>query len=111
MLPAGWRSAPGSAAFTLDHPNETQHFPFQVTPGNIEQRRYRITAEAQTGTRTIREGYRSVTYPGLIPTNLYSPATYTVSMVDVKVAPGLKVAICQEPEIRCRRLWKILEFS
>jgi hypothetical protein len=50
-----------------------------------------MTAVAQTATGITREGFRTVGYPGLIPTNLYSPATYTVSMVDVKVAPGLKV--------------------
>lgn len=32
-----------------------------------------------------------MSYPGLIPTNLYSPATCTVSILNVKVAPDLKV--------------------
>jgi hypothetical protein len=91
LLPAGWRSAPRNAAFALHHLNETQHVSFQVMPGHIEQRRYTLTAEAQTATHTTREGFRTVTYPGLIPTNLYTPATNTVSMVEVKVASGLKV--------------------
>jgi hypothetical protein len=62
-----------------------------VTPDNIEPRRYTLTAVAQTRTFTTREGFRTVGYAGLIPTNLYTPATYTASMLHVKVAPGLNV--------------------
>ncbi len=38
-----------------------------------------------------REGYKTVGYAGLLPANLYKPATYRARGVDVKVAPGLKV--------------------
>ncbi|MBV8828351.1 MAG: PIG-L family deacetylase [Acidobacteriaceae bacterium] len=92
LLPAGWRSQPLNAAFVLHHPNEKQQLSFRVMPANMEHGKYTLTAVAQTPTFTTHEGFRRVGYPGLIPTDLYSPATYTASLLDVKVAPGLKVA-------------------
>jgi LmbE family N-acetylglucosaminyl deacetylase len=91
LLPAGWRSVPRDATLAIRPSGETQHYSFQVMPRKVEQRKYTLTAVAQVTTGMTREGYRVVGYPGLLPTNLYSPATYTASMVDVKVAPGLKL--------------------
>jgi hypothetical protein len=53
---------------------------------------YTMTAVASYAGQEYREGYKTVGYDGLLPTNLYRPATYRASGVDVKVAPGLKVA-------------------
>ena len=44
------------------------------------------------GTAETSLGYRSVGYPGLPSTNLYTPATVHVIGVDVTTAPGLRVA-------------------
>jgi hypothetical protein len=62
-----------------------------VTPGRMTETAYTMTAVASFAGREYREGYKTVGYAGLLPGNLYRPATYTARGVDVKVAPGLKV--------------------
>ncbi len=42
--------------------------------------------------KEYREGYTRVGYPGIVRDNLYEPATVRVQPVDVRVAPGLRVA-------------------
>jgi NPCBM-associated, NEW3 domain of alpha-galactosidase. len=92
-MPAGWRSQPDSAKFLTSAPGQEQAVEFVVTPGALGEKAYTLTAEATSAVtnRTYSEGYRAVGYPGLTLSNLYSPATYRTSGVDVKVAPHLKV--------------------
>jgi len=93
QMPAGWRSQPDSAKFLTKKPGEAQAVKFVVTPGRLGEKAYTLTVEATSSAtnRTYAEGYRAVGYPGLTLSNLYSPATYRTSGVDVKVAPHLKV--------------------
>ena len=42
--------------------------------------------------RNYLEAFRAVGYPGLTFTNFYAPATFHTSTVDVKTAPGLRIA-------------------
>ena len=92
-MPAGWQSQPDSANFLTSAPGQEQAVPFVVTPGALGEKAYTLTAEATSSVtnRTYAEGYRAVGYAGLTRSNLYSPATYRTSGVDVKVAPHLKV--------------------
>lgn len=90
-LPAGWRSAPASAPFITLQDGEDQSVQFAVTPANMSEQPYQITAMADYAGKTYREGYDSTGYPGLRPYFLYRPATYKTTGVDVKVAPGLNV--------------------
>jgi hypothetical protein len=92
-MPAGWRSQPDSAKFLTTKPGEEQTVKFVVTPGALGEKAYMLTAEATSSVthRTYTEGYRAVGYTGLTLSNLYSPATYRTSGVDVRVAPHLKV--------------------
>jgi LmbE family N-acetylglucosaminyl deacetylase len=90
-LPEGWRSEPSSAEFAFHHAGETQMFSFRVTPAALAPKSYTLTAIAKTANGTTSEGFRSVGYKGLIPTNMYTAATYRARGVDVKVAAGLKV--------------------
>ncbi|GGG73596.1 PIG-L family deacetylase [Edaphobacter dinghuensis] len=92
-MPAGWRSQPDSAKFVTQKPGEEQTVKFVVTPGTLGEKAYTLTTEAISSVtnRTYTEGYRAVGYTGLTLSNLYSPATYRTSGVDVKVAPHLKV--------------------
>jgi hypothetical protein len=64
---------------------------FQVTPRNLKEQPYQITAMAEYGGHHYTEGYEVTGYPTLRPYYLYKPATYKTSGVDVKVAPGLKI--------------------
>jgi hypothetical protein len=91
QLPAGWTSQPASAPFATSDDGQDQSVAFQVTPGQLSEKPYEITAVADYGGRSYREGYETTGYPGLRPYFLYRPATYKLSGVDVTVAPDLKV--------------------
>ena len=90
-LPKGWHSKPEDAEFSLGGDGQDQSVSFAVTPSNLEQKPYRITAAATYDNHRYAEGYQVTGYPGLRPYFLYRPATYRTSGVDVKVAPNLKV--------------------
>lgn len=90
-LPQNWTATPESASFRLNT-GEDSTVTFTVHPAALAQEMYTIEAVAHSGNFEYSEGYRRVGYPGLLPYNFYSPATYKVRGVDVKVAPKLKVA-------------------
>jgi LmbE family N-acetylglucosaminyl deacetylase len=90
-LPEGWRSEPSNAQFAFKRAGESQMFSFRVTPAALTQKSYKLTAVAETANGTTSEGFRAVGYKGLIPTNMYTAASYRARGVDVKIAPGLKV--------------------
>ena len=85
-LPDGWTAAP--ASIPLSAPSAT----FTVTPAVLAERAYRISAVATHAGREYREGYEITGYSGVRPYFLYRPATLKTIGVDVKVAPGLKIA-------------------
>lgn len=91
-LPTGWSSQPASAPFTTQNEGDDRTVTFRVTPSNLSEKAYSITAVADFGGKQFREGYEATGYPGLARSyNLYRPSTYQTSGVDVKIAPGLKV--------------------
>jgi LmbE family N-acetylglucosaminyl deacetylase len=90
-LPGGWRATPASAEFSTTHEGEDLALAFQVTPANLAEKPYEITAIADCGGKNYREGYRITGYSTLRPYFLYTPAKYRMTGVDVEVAPGLRV--------------------
>jgi LmbE family N-acetylglucosaminyl deacetylase len=90
-LPAGWKSEPASAPFSTAQDGDDLGLSFTVTPSNLGEKPYSITAVAEFAGKQYREGYHVTGYSGLRPYFLYTPSTYKTSGVDVKVAPGLKV--------------------
>ncbi len=96
-LPAGWSCEPEQAAFHLKSAGDTAPLTFSVTPAPGESGAYAIQAVAHSGGNVYETGWQSVGYPGLRPYNLYSPAQLKTRRVDVKVAPGLKVAYVMGP--------------
>jgi LmbE family N-acetylglucosaminyl deacetylase len=91
-LPAGWKSEPASVPFSTTQDGDDLGVSFTVTPSNLAEKPYAITAVAAYGAKQYREGYQITGYSGLRPYFLYSPSTYETRGVDVKVAPDLKVA-------------------
>ena len=91
-LPQGWRSEPASAPFSTTADGEDRSVSFTVTPANLTEKVFTITAVAELGGKQYREGYSVAGYPGLRSSFLYRPAVYKTSGVNVKVADGLKVA-------------------
>jgi LmbE family N-acetylglucosaminyl deacetylase len=90
-LPAGWRSTPESVGFSAAQEGEDHSVAFQITPGKLAEKSYKITAVANYSGKTYREGYQVTGYNGLRPYFLYTSSTYRTTGVDVKVAPGLNV--------------------
>lgn len=88
-LPAGWKAPVEEFSTAKDGDDET--LAFRVTPGNLREKAYTITAVASYEGHEYKEGYHTVGYPGLRPYNLYRPSAYRTTGVDVKVAPGLNV--------------------
>ena len=88
-LPRGWRSNPGEAPFALARDGEDQTITFSIAPDLVKPAEYEITAVAQYGGRSYREGYRLTGYPGVRPYPFYRSATYRAVGVDVKTAAGL----------------------
>ncbi len=91
-LPQGWKSEPSTAEFSTSDDGQDQSVTFRVSPANLTEKPYRITAQAEYDGHRYTEGYDVTGYPGLRPYFLYRPATYRLSGVDVKVAPDLKIA-------------------
>jgi len=91
-VPSGWRVSPSSAEFATAADGQDQSATFTVTPANLAERAYQITAVADYAGKQYREGYSVTGYPGVRPYFLYRASTLRTSGVDVKVAPGLKVA-------------------
>lgn len=90
-LPEGWTSQPASADFSTSDDGQDQAVTFQVTPENLAEKPYRITAVSEYNGHHYSEGYETTGYTGLRPYFLYKPATYRFTGVDVKVAPDLHV--------------------
>jgi LmbE family N-acetylglucosaminyl deacetylase len=97
--PAGWRVTPSDAtiAFTREDESVTTRFmvapPAQVGAGNVP-----ITAEAvssqaagvENGT-AFSTGYQAIEYPHIQRRHKLIPATATLKVMDVAVAPGLSI--------------------
>jgi hypothetical protein len=90
-LPNGWTAAPEEYPFTLSEDGENETVAFQVTPHSVKTENYQIKATAQYNGKTYEEGYEMVGYPGLRPYPYYRPATYTLTGVNVKTAPNLRI--------------------
>ena len=91
-LPAGWTSEPASAPFNTEAYNDERIVNFQITPKSVAAKPYSITAVAQSGGQEYKQGFEMAGYVGLRPYPFYRPSTYQTTGVDLKVAPGLKIA-------------------
>jgi len=90
-LPAGWTSQPASADFSTSDDGQDQSVTFEVSPANLAEKAYRITALAEYSGHRYAEGYDVTGYTGLRPYFLYKPSVYRLAGVSVKVAPDLRV--------------------
>ncbi|MBV9677985.1 MAG: PIG-L family deacetylase [Acidobacteriaceae bacterium] len=90
-LPDGWTAAPNEYPFAFSEDGENETIAFQVTPHSVKTETYQIKAAAQYNGKTYEEGYEMVGYSGLRPYPYYRPATYTLTGVNVKTAPNLRI--------------------
>jgi len=88
-LPEGWKAP--QEEFSTRKDDEDQTLTFRVTPVQLEEKPYAVTAIAAFAGQDYKEGYYTVGYSGLRPYNLYRPAIFHTTGVNVKVAPDLNV--------------------
>jgi LmbE family N-acetylglucosaminyl deacetylase len=88
-LPEGWKAP--QEEFSTAKDGDEQTLQFHVSPGQLQEKPYTLTAVATYDGREYKEGYHTVGYAGLRSYNLYRASAYRTSGVDVKVAPNLNV--------------------
>jgi LmbE family N-acetylglucosaminyl deacetylase len=89
--PPGWKVEPSEIAVELDHDGDLNNYNFQVTPQNLHEGTYKITARAEYNGKQYAEGFKIIARPDLDSYPAYRPATENVQAVDVKLPPQLRV--------------------
>ncbi|MGH9445578.1 MAG: PIG-L family deacetylase, partial [Terriglobia bacterium] len=90
-LPAGWRSFPPVQPFNFARNGARQMLSFRVHGNQLQEKRYTVTAVAQSGGRQYKEGYETVGYPGIRPYDYYRPAVFNLTGTDIRIPQGLNV--------------------
>ncbi|HSS95880.1 MAG TPA: hypothetical protein VLK33_02560, partial [Terriglobales bacterium] len=91
-LPSGWRSEPQELPVEFKKRGDKQYFDFKVIPVATKENRQEIRAVLEARGAKFSEGYSLVTRDDLASFYYYQPAAARVSVIDVKVPKGLKVA-------------------
>jgi LmbE family N-acetylglucosaminyl deacetylase len=91
-LPKGWHSKPESAPFAVASDGDEEVLSFDVMPMSVKTQPYTITAVADYNGQQFKQGFVTTGYPGIRPYPSYRMASYRTTGVDVKIAPGLKIA-------------------
>jgi LmbE family N-acetylglucosaminyl deacetylase len=89
--PQGWKVEPEEIAVDLDHDGDLNNYAFQITPQNLHEGTYKVTARAEYNGRQYAEGYKVITRPDLDSYYAYRSATENVQAVDVKLPAQLRV--------------------
>lgn len=89
--PQGWKVEPAEIAVDLDHDGDLSNYSFHVTPQNLHEGTYKVTAQAEYNGKQYAEGFKIITRPDLDSYPAYRPATENVQAVDVKLPPQLRV--------------------
>ncbi len=89
--PAGWKVEPAEIPVDLDHDGDVNNYRFQITPQDLHQGTYTVTARAEYNGKQYAEGFKIITRPDLDSYPAYRPATENVAAVDVKLPPELKI--------------------
>jgi LmbE family N-acetylglucosaminyl deacetylase len=89
--PQGWKVEPASIPVTLDHDGDVNNYTFQLTPQNLKEGAYQVTAKAEYNGKEYAEGFKVIARPDLDSYYAYHPATEKVQAVDVKLPPKLNV--------------------
>ncbi len=91
-LPSGWRSEPTQLSVDFKKRGEKQDFQFKVLTSGLQEGRTTLRAVLESEGEKYNEGYSLVTREDLGSFYYYQPARQRVSVVDVQVPHGLKVA-------------------
>jgi LmbE family N-acetylglucosaminyl deacetylase len=89
--PAGWKVEPAEIPVELDHDGDMSNYAFQITPQNLHEGTYKVTARAEYNGKEYAEGFKIITRPDLDSYYAYRPATENVQAVDVKLPGQIRV--------------------
>ncbi|MEO8521830.1 MAG: PIG-L family deacetylase [Acidobacteriota bacterium] len=91
--PDGWRVEPASAPVTFERENEDATVKFSVTaPASVAPGEFAVGAEVTAGgDLASSSGYEVVEYPHIHRRHVVEPAATRVKVIDVKMAPGVRV--------------------
>ncbi|HEY6352746.1 MAG TPA: NEW3 domain-containing protein [Candidatus Angelobacter sp.] len=89
--PPGWKVEPESIPVDLDHDGDVNSYSFHITPQNLHEGAYQVTAKAEFNGKEYAEGFKIITRPDLDSYYAYHPAIEKVQAVDVKLPHALKV--------------------
>ena len=92
LLSTGKPADGGPQNFSFQKLDQDALFSFAVPATAITGKSTTLSTTATQDHHSYSEGFRAVGYPGLTPTNYYTPATYKAVPVDVHTAPNLNVA-------------------
>ncbi len=91
-LPPGWSSEPESAEFAFEKEGEERDFRFTAkAPAGAAVGDYPLEAVAASGGHEYSASFEPISYPGLPAVYLSHAARHTIRVIDVKMAPGLRV--------------------
>jgi hypothetical protein len=89
-VPQGWTIEPGSENVAFTQPGR-HAADFKEFPDGAKESRYEVRALLKAGSRDYSEGYSLVARPDIGGFFYYQPALQRASVVQVKVAQGLKI--------------------
>ncbi len=90
-LPAGWRARPASAAVTFSREDESRTVRFTVSTGGAPAGGYSMRAAVDLDGGAYGRGYQVIEYPHIARRHIGRPAEASVQVLDVAVAPDLRV--------------------
>ena len=92
-LPSGWRAVPASIPVKFEREDEQLTVTFSVTPAaGVRPGEYAAEATVTApGGATSNTGYEVVEYPHIHRRHVIEPARTRVKVIDVGIAPGLRV--------------------
>jgi LmbE family N-acetylglucosaminyl deacetylase len=92
VLPTGWTATPAAAPVTFAREDAAETVRFTVKPAaGAKPGHYDVNAVVRDGADSFGQGYQVIEYPHIRRQHLILPARAAIKLIDVKVAPKLKV--------------------
>jgi hypothetical protein len=91
-VPAGWTVTPAAAPLEFAREDATETVRFRVSPApGAKPGQYEVKAIVRADNETFDQGYEVIEYPHIHRRHRIVPARTSIKLIDVKVAPNLKV--------------------
>jgi LmbE family N-acetylglucosaminyl deacetylase len=91
-VPAGWTVQPASAPVSFAHEDDAVTEKFTVSPpADVKAGEFTVAADVTAGGVESHTGYQVVEYPHIHRRQVVQDASTRVKVLDVRIAPGLKV--------------------